>query len=118
MVWSLSGPRRAVNPSEPSLYLSAGCRRGGDPRGGVVGMGVREHAGLLGGDFGNDRSDVVEGEREAPESGQVEAAQDTEDDVVADDLDVGQDLPAAVADADQDDAAILRMPDAFDEAML
>ena len=83
-----------------------------------MGVGVREDARFLGRDFGDHRTDVLKRPREPLEACQVEPAQDAEDDVVADDLDVGEDLATPVADPDQDHPAILRMPDALDEPML
>jgi F420-dependent oxidoreductase-like protein len=79
---------------------------------------MREDARFVRGDFRDSRTDVVEREGEALQPGRVEPAQDAHDEVVAQDLDVGQDLAAAVADADQHDAAIIGIPAAFHEPVL
>ncbi len=81
-------------------------------------MCVRENAGLLCGDLGDDRPDIVQCESEPLEPRGVEPAEDANHEVVTQDLDVRQDLATAVADPDQDHAAILRMSDALDEAVL
>jgi hypothetical protein len=81
-------------------------------------MSVREERRFVRRDFGDDRADVVEREREAFQPRGVEPAEDPDDKIVAEDLDVAQDLAAAVADPNEDDAPVLGMANALDEAVL
>jgi len=83
-----------------------------------VWVGVREDPGFVRRDFGDDRGDVVERRGQPLELSGVEPAHDAHDEVVAQDFDVGQDLATAIADPDEDDTAIVRMPDPLDEAVL
>jgi F420-dependent oxidoreductase-like protein len=79
---------------------------------------MREDARFVGCDFRNGRPDIVQRQSETLQPRRVEPAEDAHDEVITQDLDVGQDLAAPLADADEDHAAVLRMPDALDEAPL
>ena len=83
-----------------------------------VGLGVGEQVGFLPGDRNDRRIDVLDGLPETLELSIVEPGEHSPHQVVTNDLDVGQNLPSALADPDEDHAAIVRVADTLDEPAL